>query len=255
MTKKAIAYYRVSTDIQKEEGTIEVQKMKVREFATKSGYEIIHEFSDDGVSGGLAERPGLRDLLDILNNTEATYIMIYKLDRLARDLYIQEGLIKEFNKANKELISALEPDLDGSDPFRKAFRQMLGVFSEFEKSMIALRLEGGRERKARNGGWHGGKIYGYDNLDGNLIINKEEAEVVNIIFSLRKNKQSYKKIARELSVKNKLTKRGLNNWQASTVKKIANNPIYKKGLITYKGKSYSSKAQIIPTSLIEVSKN
>lgn len=245
MTKQAIAYYPVSTDLQKEEGTIEVQKMKVREFATKNGYVITCEFSDDGVSGGLAERPGLRQLLDSLTSTEAKYILIYKLDRLARDLYIQEGLIKEFNKTSKELISTLEPDLDGSDPFRKAFRQMLGVFSEFEKAMIALRLEGGRERKAKNGGWHGGRIYGYDNQDGNLIINEVESEVVNLIFGLRKKKQSYRRIAQELAALNKLTKRGNVIWRSSTVKKIASNPIYKKGLITYKGMTYPSQAQII----------
>lgn len=249
MKKQAIAYYRVSTDLQKEEGTIEVQKMKVREFAVKNNYTLINEFSDDGVSGGLADRPGLKQLLDIIANTEAKHILIYKLDRLARDLYIQEGLIKEFNKNNKQLISALEPDLDGSDPFRKAFRQMLGVFSEFEKAMIALRLEGGRERKAKDGGWHGGRIYGYDNKDGNLIINQAEAEVINIIFKLRKNKKSYKKIAQQLTAMNKLTKRGNAKWQPSTIKKIISNSIYKKGLITYKGKTYPSKTEtIIPTS-------
>ncbi len=252
MPKQVIAYYRVSTDLQKEEGTIEVQKMKVREFADKNDYTIIGEFSDDGVSGGLADRPGLKQLLDSLLTTQAECILIYKLDRLARDLYIQEGLIKEFNKNDKQLISALEPDLDGNDPFRKAFRQMLGVFSEFEKAMIALRLEGGRERKAKNGGWHGGRIYGYDNLDGNLIINQEEAEVINLIFTLRKQRKSYKKIAGQLTAMNKLTKRGNAVWRASTIKKMANNPIYKKGLITYKGQRYPSQAQVIPRSLIGI---
>lgn len=245
MSKQAVCYFRVSTDLQKEEGTIEVQKLKVREFADKNEYTIVDEFSDDGFSGGLADRPGLRRLLECLPKSNAECILIYKLDRLARDLYIQEGLIKEFNKHNKQLISALEPDLDSNDPFRKAFRQMLGVFSEFEKAMIALRLEGGRERKAKNGGWHGGKIYGYDNVEGSLIINQEEAEVINIITSLRKKKISYMKIAKKLTKEKRLTKRGNEVWQPSTIKKIAKNPIYKKGLITYKGYTYPSRNKII----------
>lgn len=246
----AIAYYRVSTELQQQEGTIEVQKMKVREFATKNDYVIVSEFSDDGVSGGLADRPGLKRLLEILPKTDADCVLIYKLDRLARDLYIQEGLIKEFNKHDKQLVSALEPDLDGSDPFRKAFRQMLGVFSEFEKAMIALRLEGGRERKARDGGWHGGRIYGYDNLDGNLVINQSEAEVINIIFKLRKKGKSYKNIAEQLTCMNKPTKRNNVIWWPSTIKKIVSNPIYRKGIIIYKGVRYQSKADMIfPRSL------
>jgi Site-specific recombinases, DNA invertase Pin homologs len=245
MTKKAIAYYRVSTELQKEEGTIEVQKMKVREFALKNEYLIVSEFSDDGFSGGLSDRPGLKELLDSLSTTEAEHIIIYKLDRLARDLYIQEGLIKEFNKNSKQLISTLEPDLDGSDPFRKAFRQMLGVFSEFEKAMIAIRLEGGRERKAKNGGWHGGKIYGYDNNEGSLIINKNEAETIQLIFKLRKSKKSFKFIANELTKNNTPTKRGKDKWSASTIKKMISNPIYKKGIISYKGERYLSSSEVI----------
>lgn len=245
MTKKALAYYRVSTDLQKEEGTIEVQKMKVREFAIKNEYLIIEEFSDDGFSGGLSDRPGLKNLLDLLNNTDAEYIVIYKLDRLARDLYIQEGLIKEFNKNNKQLISALEPDLDSSDPFRKAFRQMLGVFSEFERAMIALRLEGGRERKAKNGGWHGGKIYGYDNNEGNLVINQQEAKTIMLIFNLKRKKKSLKIIAKTLTDLDIPTKRGNKSWSPSTIKKILGNPIYKKGLISYKGEKYQSSVELI----------
>lgn len=245
MTKKALAYYRVSTDLQKEEGTIEVQKMKVREFAIKNEYLIIEEFSDDGFSGGLSDRPGLKNLLDLLNNTEAEYIIIYKLDRRARDLYIQEGLIKEFNKNEKQLISALEPDLDSSDPFRKAFRQMLGVFSEFERAMIALRLEGGRERKAKNGGWHGGKIYGYDNNEGNLVINQQEAKTIMLIFNLKRKKKSLKIIAKTLTDLKIPTKRGNERWSPSTIKKMLNNPIYKKGLISYKGEKYQSAVELI----------
>jgi site-specific DNA recombinase len=247
MVKKAIAYYRVSTDLQKEEKTINVQKMKVREFALKNNYSIIEEFSDDGFSGGLENRPGLKDMVNKLPLIESDYIIIYKLDRLARDLYIQEGLIKEFNKANKILISALEPDLDNSDPFRKAFRQMLGVFSEFEKAMIALRLEGGREKKVKEGGWHGGKIYGYNNKDGKLIINKEEAKVINLIFRLKYNNVSYKNIAKHLTDLKKTTKRGNTNWQVSTIKKIYTNPIYKKGIIFYKGEKYKSQHPKIPS--------
>lgn len=131
--KQALAYYRVSTDLQKEEGTIEIQQTKVREFAKKGGYQLIGEFEDDGVSGGLRDRAGLNQLLEALPQSSAECVIIYKLDRLARDLYIQEGLIKEINKYDKQIISTLEPDLDGSDPFRKAFRQMLGVFLNLRK--------------------------------------------------------------------------------------------------------------------------
>lgn len=238
--KPAIAYYRVSTDLQKEEGTIEIQKTKVREFASKNDYELVDEFADDGVSGGLRHRTGLNQLLEALHTTPAQYVIIYKLDRLARDLYIQEGLIQEINKSEKQIISTLEPDLDSNDPFRKAFRQMLGVFSEFEKAMIALRMEGGRERRVRLGGWHGGEIYGYKNKEGLLEIDPQEAEVVRLIFKLRRKRYSLRWIAKHLNDNHFQTKRRHTSWKGSTVRKILKNPIYKTGKLRYKGELHNS---------------
>lgn len=239
--KQAIAYYRVSTDLQREEKTIQIQQNKVREFSKKNDYKLIAEFSDDGVSGSLQQRDGLRQMLELLEKTEAQYVIIYKLDRLARDLYIQEGLIKEIARYDKQLISTLEPDLDGSDPFRKAFRQMLGVFAEFEKAMIALRLEGGRERKAQLGGWHGGDIYGYRSVNGKLRVHQEESKVVSLIYNLR-NSQGFmcSDIAESLTKQGYKTRRGHSVWRVSTIRKILNNPIYKSGKIRYKGKLYKS---------------
>jgi len=242
---QAVAYYRVSTDLQAQEKTVEVQKIKVKEFAQKNDYEIIAEFSDEGVSGGLRNRPGLNQLLDALQGNPAKVIIVYKLDRLARDLYIQEGLLQEFSKMDKKLISTLEPDLDDGDPFRKAFRQMLGVFAEFEKAMIALRLEGGRERKASQGGWHGGRIYGYKNRNGKLIVDPIEAEAIKAIFELRKRRKTYSQILQFLQENNYTTKRGNSVWRASSIRKILNNPIYKKGVIRYKGKTYNSNTKTI----------
>jgi site-specific DNA recombinase len=243
--RQAIAYYRVSTDNQKEEKTIELQRLKVREYAEKNGYELISEFEDNGVSGSLRYRPGLNLLIDALQITSAEVVIIYKLDRLARDLHLQEGLILQFQKYDKQLISTLEPDLDSTDPFRKAFRQMLGVFAEFEKAMIALRLEGGRERKAQQGGWHGGRIYGYKNFEGTLLVDPAEAETIKTIYKMRRRKKTYSQIARHLTQHNIKTKRGNEIWRISTVRKILKNPIYKKGVVRYKGGIYSSSIEII----------
>jgi len=246
--KPAVAYYRVSTDLQREEKTIEIQQQKVREFAKRNNYHLIAEFSDDGVSGALKYRPGLRQMLDALEDSEAKCVIIYKLDRLARDLYIQEGLIRELKiRYSKQLISTLEQDLDSTDPFRKAFRQMLGVFSEFEKAMIALRLEGGRERTAQKGGWHGGDIYGFRSKRALLVRNNQELSVVKLIYELRKKRRTYRQITKHLTSKSIKTRRGKSSWRISTVRKILRNPIYRTGKIRYKGNVYQSKVKPIIT--------
>src|SRR3989344_3669101 len=114
--KKIIGYCRVSTDNQKEEGTIQIQEHALREYAKKNGHELVTIFRDDGVSGGLEDRPGLVELFSYLESDNQTdSVLIYKLDRLARDLYIQEHLIKRLELLQRSILSVKEPNLDSND--------------------------------------------------------------------------------------------------------------------------------------------
>ncbi len=235
---KIIGYARVSTDNQKEEGTIEIQEEALKEYAETNGYEILNIFKDEGVSGSLENRPGLSQLFYYLeNHRDIEGVLIFKLDRLARDLYIQEHLIKQLENRGKKLYSIKEPNLDGTDPLRKAFRQFIGIVSELEKAFITMRLSGGRINKARKGGYAGGrKALGYYVKDKDLLIDTEQAEVIRSIFTMRKNNLTLREIAWELNRQNIPTARVGKQWYARTVKKILDNPIYK-GQLTYKNES------------------
>jgi len=232
---KVIGYTRVSTDNQKEEGTIEIQQKALSKYADSKGYELTKIFSDEGISGSLEERPALSKLFDYIEeNPDIDAVLIYKLDRLARDLYIQEHLIKKFDEYNLKLISMNEPDLDSKDPFRIAFRQFMGMVSQLEKGFITMRLSGGRINKAQKGGYSGGfTALGYKTKNKELIIDEDNAETVKMIFWMKRYKRmGLREIARELNKKNIPTARG-GKWYAGTVKYILENPLYK-GKISYK---------------------
>ena len=235
--KKLVGYCRVSTDNQKEEGTIEIQENSLKKYADKNGYELVKIFEDNGISGGseLENRPGLAELFSYTeNNKEIEEVLIFKLDRLARDLYIQEHLIKKLEGLNKKLISIEEPHLDSNDPIRKAFRQFMGIISELEKAFITMRLSGGRINKAQKGGYAGGATaLGYKTKNKKLIIDKEQAEIIRIIFKMKRYKRmGLREIARELNKKGIPTARG-GKWYAGTIKYILENPLYK-GMAHYK---------------------
>lgn len=239
MNKKSVAYCRVSSSSQREEKTIELQVDSLTKYASKNEIKIVEWFKDDGVSGGLENRPELIRMMKYLeDHNDVEMILIYKLDRLARDLYIQEGLIKEFTKLSKQVVSTLEPDLGDNDPFRKAFRQMLGIFAEFEKAMIALRMKNGKHVAVSKGKWHGGFVYGYNNNgNGQLIVNNHESEIVKRIFHMKKRQhKTYLKIADCLNAESIRTKLG-GRWHASTIRAIIKNPIYK-GKIRFGDKTY-----------------
>jgi len=234
---RVIAYCRVSTDNQKEEGTINLQVDAIREYCQNKGYDLIDTFKDEGVSGGLEDRPALATLFNYLEGAGKIVqaVVVWKLDRLARDLYIQEHLIKKLELLDKKLISTKESDLDSNDPMRKAFRQFMGIVAELEKAFITMRLSGGRIQKAKQGKYAGGGIaLGYLTKEKELQPDTMETETIQAIFAFKRNKRlSINEIARRLQLDGYQTKRG-GKWYASTVSYILKNRIYK-GLYEYKG--------------------
>jgi len=236
--RQYLGYCRVSTDNQKDDKTITYQQDAIRQYALDNGIEILQMFSDEGVSGSLEHRPGLAKLLyELEHNPNIEGIIIHKLDRLARDIVIQENLIKTFQNLGKRIISTLEPDLDSNDATRKMIRQMLGVIAEYEKALITLRLSAGRISKASTGGFAGGGVplgYSVNKETHSLIINEKEAATVKKIWYLKRYKQlSYEKIAKTLNEENITTKTG-KRWSAQAVFYIMKNPTYR-GKINYGG--------------------
>jgi DNA invertase Pin-like site-specific DNA recombinase len=120
-------------------------------------------FREEGVSGTkeLDNRPALLELMTALHSNGVKLVMVEKLDRLARDLMVQETIIGDLRKNGFGLVSVCEPDLLQDDPSRKLMRQIFGAIAEYEKTMIVLKLRGARVRqKARTGRCEGAKPYG-----------------------------------------------------------------------------------------------
>ena len=85
---KLIGYCRVSTDNQKEEGTIQLQETALMEYARSEDRELLTIFKDEGVSGGIEDRPGLIELFNHLEDDPSLdSVLIFKLDRLARFIH------------------------------------------------------------------------------------------------------------------------------------------------------------------------
>lgn len=159
---KAYAYIRVSSVGQLSGDGPERQAAVIREYAAVHGIEIAGWYQDN-VTGTIEARPQLATMLVALeeNGLGIKTVLIEKMDRLARDLLVQEAIIRDLQKLKVGLISAIEgDDLLSSDPTRKLVRQMLGAIAEYEKTMIVLKLRAARERKkARLGKCEGQKGY------------------------------------------------------------------------------------------------
>ena len=161
---KAFVYLRVSGKGQVGGDGLPRQERAVKEYARTNDVQIVRVFRDEGVSGtkDLEHRPGLAALVEALHSNGVRLVLIERLDRLARDLLIQETVLGDFRRKGVELVSATEPDLLKGEPVRVLFRQMVGAIAQYEKCMIVSKLKGARERaRSKNGRCEGRKPYGH----------------------------------------------------------------------------------------------
>ena len=198
------AYVRVSTDKQAAEDRLgkPVQEKAIRAYARAHGLRVVSWHYDDGISGsnGLDSREGLPLALAEVRDGTAEGIIVYRLDRLARDLIIQETLLAEVKRMGGQTFttSGAEADFlndDPNDPSRKLIRQVLGAVNEYERSMIALRLRSGRKLKAERGGFaYGAPAYGQRAQDHELVPDSVEQQAIGRIRELSAAGRSLRQI-------------------------------------------------------------
>lgn len=164
VSTKAFGYIRVSGDSQIDGDGFPRQLAAIKAYAKLHGLRIVKTFREEGVTGTkeTMDRPGWVEMMTALHSNGVRTVIIERLDRLARDLMVQEATIAELQKQGFTLVSVQEPDLMSSDPARIAFRQMMGVFAQYDKSQIVLKLKAARMRKrAKEGRCEGRKPFGH----------------------------------------------------------------------------------------------
>ena len=159
--KRAVAYVRVSGESQAEAGGPDRQREKIAASAAARGFEIADWYEDLGVSGAkdLEDRPGLGSLLLAVEHNGFEAVFVERLDRLARDLVVQERIIADFQGRGFTLISADEgDDLLSNDPSRKLIRQIFGAIAEYDRCTLNLKLAAGKRRAKSQGKRAGGRL-------------------------------------------------------------------------------------------------
>jgi len=148
MTRAAF-YTRVSTMDQ----TILNQQLELRKVAEQKGWDVMAEYSDEGISGRHSryDRPGLDSMLMAVERGDIDIVVAWSVDRLGRsvqDLVTMLTLMHE----HKVDLYLHQQQIDTRTPAGKAMFQMMGVFAEFERAMIVDRIRAGMERKRQQGG-------------------------------------------------------------------------------------------------------
>jgi len=184
--KRVALYVRVSTDHQ----SVRNHEIELQAVAERHGWTVVTVFKDQGISGakGRDQRPGFDKLLKGVARGEFDMVAAWSVDRLGRSLIDLVGVLQELHAKHVDLYLH-QQGIDTTTPSGKAMFQMMGVFAEFERSMIRERVMAGLAR-AKDGGTRLGRP---------ATIADDEAKV-QMIRAAQDAGKSIRTIAREQGV-------------------------------------------------------
>jgi DNA invertase Pin-like site-specific DNA recombinase len=210
---KAFVYLRVSGKGQIDGDGFDRQMLACTVFGAANEIEIVEVFREEGISGTkeLDDRPALSELFAALEENGIKTVIVEKLDRIARDLMVQETIIADMQKHGYTLLSTAEPDLCSQDPSRVLIRQIFGALAQYERAMIVMKLRGARQRKKARG----------ERGDGRHAFGEKpgEAETLEQICALKARGETTRAIASALNDAAIPTRMG-GLWKPGTVAKI-----------------------------------
>ena len=209
---KCFAYLRVSSIGQVDGDGYSRQLAACEAHAAANGLEIVEVFRESMTGkSDLEMRPAFLEMVAKIEEEGVKTVIVEKLDRVARDLMVQETILGDLRRRKVTLISTAEPDLCSEEPSRVLIRQIFGALAQWERACICLKLKAARDRiKAKTGRCEGRIPFGG---------NPGEADTLRLMRELRVKGATFAQIAETLNDEG-VTARSGGRWYASTVQKI-----------------------------------
>ena len=255
--KRAVIYLRVSTARQASKGdsaegySIPQQREYCYRKAQELGAEVVEEFVDRGASARSANRPELQRMLGWLKDSKtaeglgADFVIVHKIDRLARNRADDVEIIAAIKQGGAELVSVSE-QIDDT-PGGKLMHGIMASLAEYYSANLSTEAKKGMAQKAKNGGTHGVAPIGYLNsverIAGRdvktVVIDEDRAhQVIWAYEAYTTGEWSISRLTAELEVRG-LRGRETARYRSkalseSQVHRLLKNPYYR-GQILYQG--------------------
>lgn len=239
---RVVIYIRVSTLEQAEEGySLGEQEERLIKYCEAMGWEVYKVYTDGGYSGGSMDRPGLQEMIADIEAGLIDKVVVYKLDRLSRSQYDTLYLIEKVFVANDVDFVSMTENFNTSSALGKAMLGFLAVFAELEKAKINERMTMGKQARAKEGKWNGGRNvpigYDYDKHNEKFIINDFEAMQYRELVNLFLEGKAFREIETIFSEKGYAHKHG--KWMPKTMRTTLRSRIYL-GYLKYNGEWYKA---------------
>lgn len=231
---KVYTYKRVSTAMQIDGYSLDAQRARMKAYADFNDYEIVGEYEDAGKSGKSIEgRLQFRQMMEDVKSGKdnISYVLVFKLSRFGRNAADVLSTLQVMQDFGVNLI-CVEDGIDSSKDAGKLMISVLSAVAEIERENIRVQTMEGRIQKAREGKWNGGFApYGYQLVNGKLVINEEEAVAVRTIYDQYVNtdigSNGISKYLENHGIRKIQRQNGKNPlFDAHLVRLILKNPVY-----------------------------
>ena len=208
------------------------------------GWVVLRDqYDDGGVSGGTLERPGLKALMQDIEDGLIDVVVVYKIDRLSRSLADFAKLVEVFDRTGVTFVSVTQ-QFNTTTSMGRLTLNILLSFAQFEREVTAERIRDKFAASRKKGIWMGGvPPYGYRVENRKLVIDPERAEHVRWIFARFVEIGSATELARQIDQRGLLTPNG-NRIDKKYLYRLLNNRAYI-GEAVHKGESYPGEHEAI----------
>lgn len=215
-------YTRVSTDRQANRDlSLPAQRKALLDHAKKKGWTVVKEYTDEGESARTADRPQFQQMLTDAKRKQFVTVLVWKLDRFARNLRDLLNSTDELTKHGVTLESLNEPMEDS--PAGRFGRNALAGVAELFSATLAADVRRGMRESASRGHWVASHIpIGYVKSGRSLAIDDDTAPTVRRIYDLYLKGYGTRSIATMLSTERTLDR----EWLQFKVLRILRNENY-----------------------------
>jgi len=262
-TVRCAIYCRVSSDerLDSEFNSLDAQREAGEAYIASQksqGWVLIEDrYDDGGFSGGNVERPGLKRLMQDIEDGKIDTVVTYKVDRLSRSLLDFSRLMEIFDEHGTAFVSVTQ-SIDTGNSSGRLMLNILLSFAQFEREVCGERIRDKIAAQRRKGKWAGGNpVLGYDvdrsGQSPKLVINAEEARRVRAIFKLYLKLGSLLPVVEELEQRGWCNKawttlngkqKGGNSFDKGTLHSLLTNPLYI-GKLKHKTEIYDGEHEAI----------
>ena len=228
---RVVGYIRVSSKNRGQQvESRPAQERAIRAWCKAEGHRLVGVYVDEGVSGanGLEERVGLPEAMRAVEDGHADGLVVRELDRLHRDLMVQENVFADLWRLRPEVqvysTKAGEQQNcvrdDPEDPSRRFVRHILGAAADYVRAQTVARMAAGKRRKRAAGGFVGGvPPFGWRSQDRELVEDPAEQATLARIRELRGQGSSLRAIGTTLEAEGHRPRRG-QHWAPNVLARI-----------------------------------